>query len=110
MAPLTGLTISRYRILEHLGGGGIGVFHEAEDTRLKRTVALKALPQPYATDAEAKERFAHDAQAVSSLQQSASITIQAMCLPSGENLATETRKLSDVTWWALPPFIAETKT
>lgn len=98
---MIGKQILHYRIIEKLGAGGMGVVYKAEDTKLKRMIALKFLPPHVSLDNEAKERFMHEAQAASALDHNNICTIyeigesedgqmyMSMALYEGETLQDE---------------------
>ena len=73
--PKGSLVAGKYRIIEEIGRGGMGIVYKAEDIKLKRTVALKFLPHQWISDAESRERFIHEAQAASALDHNNICTI-----------------------------------
>ena len=80
---MVGRTLSHYRILEKLGGGGMGVVYKAHDSRLNRFLAIKALPPDKLADPDRKRRFIQEAQAASALNHPSIITIHDVAAENG---------------------------
>ena len=103
---MTGTTVGNYRVVSHLGSGGMGVVYKALDLRLQRHVALKVLPAAVSSDAGRRQRFLREAQAASALNDPHIITIHDIFEHQGTDVLVmelvEGRTLREVMQGPLP--------
>jgi serine/threonine protein kinase len=103
---MTGTTVGNYRVVSHLGAGGMGVVYKALDLRLQRHVALKVLPAAVSSDAGRRQRFLREAQAASALNDPHIITIYDIFEHEGTDVLVmelvEGRTLREVMQGPLP--------